>query len=194
VATVLVLRGTLAISDTLVAGTARCRVRQIVSSSGAALTSALPGQPVEVIGWKELPAAGDEVLQSVSEEEARKAIEARLRRKEQATLMVDVEAINAKRLEEAEQAAIQAQKEAATPRNGKKGPAPAPIPTAPEGPRELLLIVKADVSGSEEAVVESLDGIGNKDAVAKVISSGVGDVTESDVNKAKALGGASSPT
>ena len=57
-----------------------------------------------------------------------------------------------------------------------------------EGPKELRLVVKADVSGSAEAVVGALR-MGNQHAVTKVISSGVGDVSESDVTLAKTAGG-----
>jgi translation initiation factor IF-2 len=193
VATVLVLRGTLAVTDSLVAGTSRCRVRQLVSSAGADLKVANPGQPVEVMGWKDLPAAGDDVIQSHTDDESRRAVEARLRRLEQASLVTDVEAINAKRVAEAAEAAREAAAAALLEKKaGKgKGPAIAPKVEVPEGQAELLLIIKADVSGSQEAVVESLDGIGNQDAVAKVIHSGVGDVSESDVARARAVGGSS---
>lgn len=59
--------------------------------------------------------------------------------------------------------------------------------------KELVLIIKADVSGTVEAVVGALEGIGNKEARVKIISSAVGDVQESDVEMARAVSGASPP-
>jgi len=58
-----------------------------------------------------------------------------------------------------------------------------------EGPKELRLIIKGDVSGTVEAVVGALHGIGNKLAKVKIVQSSVGDVTDSDVTLAKAIGG-----
>jgi hypothetical protein len=60
--------------------------------------------------------------------------------------------------------------------------------------KELKLVIKADVTGSAEAVAGALQGIGNNKAVSKVISSNVGDVTEGDVTLAKAIGGALIPS
>ena len=58
-----------------------------------------------------------------------------------------------------------------------------------EGPKELRVIVKGDVSGSVEAVAGAIQGIGNHVAQVKVVASGVGEVTESDVMRAKAAEG-----
>ena len=68
---------------------------------------------------------------------------------------------------------------------GDKPPTPEPT-----GPKELRLVIKGDVSGSVEAVTNALEIIGNDVARTKIISTGVGDVTESDVMRAKAADGA----
>ena len=70
--------------------------------------------------------------------------------------------------------------EAATETEGAEG----------EGGKKLLnLVIKADISGTVEAVVGSLEGIGNKEAGVKVVGTGVGEVGESDVHMAEATGG-----
>src|SRR5262249_51726073 len=133
---------------------------------------------VTVSGWKTLPKAGDEVLDS-TESDVKKALTNRLRQAEIAASLADVDAINASRREERER------RKAETFRDGKE----IPVPTQPSGPKELKLVIKADVSGSAEAVEGALQGIGNKDVITKIVSSNVGDVTESDVLMAKAING-----
>lgn len=144
-------------------------------SSGADVQFAYPGMAVTVSGWKTLPNAGDEVLQG-TEAEIKKAIANRQRRAEAEATLSDVEAINMSRRQEREQREL--------------GDAPV-IKVADTGPKELRLIVKADVSGSAEAVVGALEGIGNNQVITKIISSGVGNVSESDIMMAKAVGGKS---
>lgn len=148
-------------------------------STGATVNSALPGMAVTVSGWKSLPKAGDEVLQG-TEAEVKRAITNRLRKAEIESSLVDVEAINSSRRQERERRALELQFG-----EDHKGP----LPEENTGPKELRLIVKADVSGSAEAVVGALQGIGNKEAITRIISSGVGDITESDVMMAQAVGG-----
>jgi translation initiation factor IF-2 len=96
-----------------------------------------------------------------------------------AASLADVDAINVARREERERKKAEANN------------ADEPIPSVAEadGPKELKLIIKADVSGSAEAVEGALQGIGNKKATTKVVSAKVGDVTESDVLMAKAVNG-----
>ena len=161
---------------------------------------AYPGQPVEVTGWKDLPSAGDLVLEAPTEDDAKKAITNRLRRIEQEKLWEDVEIINEKRRVEAEQELVRKEEERSARERGLKGgqiaQAGAAAVESMDGSagvagevKELLLIVKADVSGTVEAVVGALEGIGNKEAKVKIISSAVGDVQESDVEMARAVQG-----
>ncbi|BGP40783.1 translation initiation factor IF-2 [Rhodotorula kratochvilovae] len=197
VATVLVLRGCLRNTASLVAGTTWARVRTLLPPSGKAVLSAYPGQPVEVTGWKDLPAAGDVVLEAASEDEAKRAVDNRLRRIEQEKLWSDVEVINEKQRREAEILAIRKDEEEKAKAKGLRGNAVIHagdaaveelVGSAADGPKELLLVIKADVSGTVEAVVGALEGIGNKEAKVKILSSAVGPVTQGDVEMARAVG------
>ncbi|GAA6003088.1 hypothetical protein JCM10207_001979 [Rhodosporidiobolus poonsookiae] len=196
VATVLVLRGCLTPSASLVAGTTWARVRTLIPPSGQALRAAYPGQPVEVTGWKDLPSAGDLVLEASSEDEAKKAISNRLRRIEDDKLWSDVEVINAKQRRDAEILQLRREEEDKARAKGLKGnavlhagnAAVEELTDAGDGVKELLLVVKADVSGTVEAVVGALEGIGNKEARVKILSSAVGDVSQADVDMARAVG------
>lgn len=176
VATVLILRGCLNPAVHLLAGTSHAKVRLMTDSSGANVRSAYPGMAVTVSGWKDLPKAGDEVL-SASEADVKKALINRQRKVEVEAALVDVEAINAQRISDR----VKKEAEGTTDIDKKE---------ITGGPKELRLVIKGDVSGSVEAVVGALEGIGNKDAVVKVVSTGVGDVSEGDVMMAKAIEGA----
>ncbi|BGP16897.1 hypothetical protein JCM10213_007342 [Rhodosporidiobolus nylandii] len=198
VATVLVLRGCLTPSASLVAGTTWARVRTLIPPSGKAVTTAYPGQPVEVTGWKDLPSAGDLVLEAPSEDDAKRAVSNRLRRIEQDKLWADVEVINEKQRRDAEVLQLRREEEEKARAKGLKGNAvihagDAAVQellggSAQDGVKELLLVIKADVSGTVEAVVGALEGIGNKEAKVKILSSAVGEVSQADVDMAKAVG------
>ena len=167
-------------------------MRSITDHTGNTLKSIYPGTAVTVSGWKQLPSAGDEVIQGRNEEEVKRAITNRKRQEELNGVVEDVDAINHKRKLERERREAQL----AALRNGQVRPnAPKPlfsseVPEDDNRAKELKLVIKADVTGSTEAVAGALEGIGNNKATSKVISSSVGDVTESDVTFAKAIGGA----
>ena len=146
----------------------------MTDSSGRTVQSALPGMAVTVSGWKMLPKAGDEVLDG-PEGDIKNAIANRLRREETEALQGDAEAINESRRQEREARA-----------EGDDTPA---APTVIPGPKELKVLIKADVSGSCEALEGALHNIGNHMAMSKVISTGVGDITEFDIQLARAAGG-----
>lgn len=160
------------------------------------IKQALPGMPVIVTGWKDIPLAGDEILQAPHEEDAKKAVANRQRDAERKALMSDVEKINEKRrmererIEQDEAIAETAKAEGADPVAAAAAAhrlADAAKPTF----RELRLVIRADVSGTVEAVVGALEHIGNKEAGVKIIHAGVGDVAESDVAIAEAAEGGS---
>ncbi|KAF8894477.1 P-loop containing nucleoside triphosphate hydrolase protein [Infundibulicybe gibba] len=178
VATVLILRGCLMPGTHIISGVSHGKVRVMNDPTGAAVKAAYPGMAITVCGWKTLPQAGDEVLQG-TEAEIKKALSNRLRKSEVEASLVDVEAINSTRRLERERRELGVESTNESPDKD----------TDPEGPKELRLIIKADVSGSAEAVVGALQGIGNKEAMTKIVSSSVGDITESDVMMAKATGG-----
>lgn len=197
VATVLVTRGTLKTGHSIVAGQTWCKVRQMTNDKGVAVKEALPGSPVTVIGWRELPKAGDELLEAVNgEDEAKKAIANRIRDAERKALLQDVEQINEKRRIERERLEQEAAEAEALEKEGTDHQTA--IATAekhyeaahrPPDFKELRLIIRADVSGTVEAVVGALEDIGNKEAGVKIIHTGVGDVTDSDVAMAEAAEG-----
>ncbi|WVR03987.1 translation initiation factor IF-2 [Kwoniella sp. DSM 27419] len=183
VATVLVTKGTLRTGASIVAGQTWCRVRQMQDDKGKAIREALPGAPVSITGWKDLPTAGDELLEAVKgEDEAKKAINNRKRDEERKKMMEDVEQINAKRREER----LRLEAEAAAAEALENGEEVQDAKPRVEERKMLRLVIKADVSGTVEAVVGSLEHIGNKEAGVKIVSTGVGDITESDVALAQA--------
>lgn len=153
--------------------------------AGKSIKEALPGTAVTVSGWKELPPAGEEVLQG-NETDVKKAVQNRKRKTALQMNAIDAEAINeTRRLERVRKEAEERAELAGTTET------PAPVKEI-VGPKKLPLVIKADVSGSAEALAEAVQGIGNQVAVAIVVSSGVGDVNESDVMMAKTSGGETS--
>ena len=146
-------------------------------SAGAVVKVAYPGMAVTVSGWKSLPNAGEEVLQG-TEAQVKKAIANRHRKAELEATLVDAEVINSSRRQERHE-------EVALVDTTTKETSRETVPL----PRELRLIIKADVSGSAEALEGALQGIGNKEACTRIIATGVGNITESDVMRAKAVGG-----
>lgn len=191
-ASVLLLRGDLNLGSHLIAGTVSARVRSIADHTGQTLKVAYPGTAITISGWKELPKAGDEVLQGKNEDEIKKAIANRIRRAESESVLEDVDAINAKRRLERErrEAHLEGIK------NGTIDPkAITPIRkpdvslTEPTATKVLNLIIKSDVMGSAEAVAGALEGIGNEKVKTKVISSSAGEPTEGDITMAQAING-----
>ncbi|WVO13212.1 translation initiation factor IF-2 [Cryptococcus depauperatus] len=184
VATVLVTKGILRAGSIVVAGHTWCRVRQMQNDKGKAIREALPGTPVSITGWKDLPKAGDELLEAKNgENEAKKAVNNRKRDEQRKRLLDDVEQINVKRREERLRLEAEAEAEKATKDELKSEPKPK---TEKDDFKLLRLIIKSDVSGTVEAVVGSLEHIGNKEAGVSIISTGVGEVTESDISFAEA--------
>lgn len=180
VATVLVLRGSLKAGDHLLAGLSQAKVRNMTDSAGKPVKVATPGMAVTVSGWKTVPSAGDEVLQG-KESDIKKALHNRTRRAELEASLKDVDAINKARKEERERREAEDEEEeiAVAARWAEEH----------KGPQMVKLLIKADVSGSAEAVAGAIHGIGNDLVKSQVISSAVGDVSESDIMTAKAAGG-----
>ena len=192
VATVLMTRGTLSPGTPLLAGTSSCSTRRLLSPSLQSITSATPGTPVLVTGWKSLPAAGEEILAG-SEADIKKACANRERKLDRESALGDVEAINAARQADKERE----EKEREIAFKTKRGNhAPTSViedcSVLGEAKRKYLrIVVKGDVSGSVEALIGVVKDIGNHSAGVKVVSTGVGDVSDSDVMMAKAADGMS---
>jgi translation initiation factor IF-2 len=158
VATVLVESGTLAVGDTIVAGTAHGRVRAMFDENGTAMDVALPSRPVQVLGLSSVPRAGDTFIVTPDERTARQIAEKREAADRNAMLAKRRKRIS---LENFDQAVAE----------GK-------VDT-------LSLILKGDVSGAVEALEDSLLKIDvGEDVQLRVIHRGVGAITQNDVNLA----------
>jgi len=158
-ATVLVGRGTLNVGDILVVGTHSGRVRAMLDDKGRQVKHAGPSMPVEVLGLGGVPLAGDTL--SVVESEAR-AREVAAFRAEQATA----------RRTTAEPVSLENMFSALATKQALI---------------DFPVVIKADVQGSAEAIVNALGRISNDEIRVKVLSSGVGAITESDVTLAQAF-------
>jgi len=145
----------------------------MTDSTGSPVKVAIPGMAVTVSGWKDLPGAGDEVLEG-SEQEVKKAVANRQRKAEEHAMIVDIDAINIQRRLNREQR----EREEADQRQLEISP-------ETEKPHELLLIIKGDVSGSVEALVSAVQSIGNESACVRIVHTGVGEITDSDILLAK---------
>ena len=206
VATVLVRRGTLRPGSVIVAGKTWARVRTLRNEAGQAVAEIGPGMPVEVDGWRDQPSAGDEVLQAPSEQKATDVVEYRTELEEQRKTAEDMEAINeTRRLDQErqrqEKAAAAAAKRSSNTTNASDPEAtsatvsqPAPTPDdqptgQPTGQLLVPLIVKADVSGSAEAVSAYILSISSPLIAPQILRSAVGPLNESDVELADAARG-----
>ena len=165
VATVLIQNGTLKIGDVFVAGAEFGKVRALINDKGQRVHTAIPGQPVEVLGLNGTPGAGDAFNVVEDENKAREISEYRQRkiRKDQAVMAV-------KGRTTIEQ--LLAQK-----KDGEK--------------TTLPVLIKGDVHGSVEAIVGSLNKMveDNEGIAVQFLHTGVGGITESDVTLARASGG-----
>jgi translation initiation factor IF-2 len=165
VATVLVQRGTLRTGDIVVAGAEWGRVRALINDQGANLKEAGPSVPAEVLGFNGTPEAGDRVAVVESEARAREITDYRTRQRRD-------------RL--AARGASAGRSLADMMRDLREG----------AGRKEFPLVVKADVQGSAEAIIGALEKVGNEEVAARIIHSGVGGITESDITLAEASGAA----
>ena len=154
--TILVQNGTLRLGDPIVVGTSYGKVRTLKNDLGEEITEAHPSQPVEITGLNETPQAGDKFMAFESEKQARSIGE---KRKTEDNLQK-----NAKSSVSLEDIFAKIQ----------------------EGTKEINVIIKADVNGSQEAVKNSLEKIDVEGVKVKVIRSSVGAITESDIVLANA--------
>ncbi|GAM83201.1 hypothetical protein ANO11243_011870 [Dothideomycetidae sp. 11243] len=189
VATVLVRRGTLKPGSIVVAGQTWARVRTLQNEAGVAITSAGPGTPVEVDGWRDQPMAGDMVLETETEQKATDVVDYRVELASRQKLAEDVDAINeARRLEQEKRDREKDDAEAAQ-KGFSLSDATGNAAESSSGPIEVPFIIKADVSGSAEAVEGYLQQLINPVCSPKILRTGVGAVSEFDVEHAAAAGG-----
>jgi translation initiation factor IF-2 len=185
VATILVRSGTLRKGDVLVAGTTWARVRTLRNEAGVIVEEVGPGMPVEVDGWREQPIAGDEVLQASDEQQASSVAELRVEKVERERMAKDMDAVNESRRKETERREAERQAEEAAALALKNGEEVVPEePKQESGPEIISFIVKGDVSGSVEAVIDSISAIGNNEVGTRILRHGVGAPSEFDVQHA----------
>ena len=157
VATVLVKRGTLKRGDIVVAGSSFGRVRALINERDEQLAAAGPSEPVEVLGFDSPPSPGDAFAVVENDARAREITEYRERLRREKTV-APVGAVSLMDMMSK---------------------------LADKKVKDLQLIIKGDVQGSTEAIVSSLEKLSTDEVRARIIHSGAGAITESDVQLAK---------
>ncbi len=159
VATILVQKGTLRVGDNVTAGPCYGKVRAMMDDKGRRVKEAGPSMPVEILGLNDVPGAGDVLMVTANEKEARSYADTFISEGKNKLLEDTKSKLSLDDLFSQIQAG---------------------------NVKELPLIVKADVQGSVEAVKQSLVKLSNEEVVVKVIHGGVGAINESDVTLASA--------
>jgi translation initiation factor IF-2 len=157
-ATVLVQKGTLAVGEALICGTAFCKIRAMMDENGVTVDSAGPSKPVQILGWSHVPTAGEVFREVEDEREARHIASEREARSRAAELVVSRPPTLSDLMRQAERAEIP----------------------------ELNLIVKADVQGSLGALSDAFLKLPQDEVRVNIIRSAAGGVTEDDVTLAMA--------
>ncbi|MGI6153479.1 MAG: translation initiation factor IF-2 [Christensenellaceae bacterium] len=153
VATVLVQTGTLRTGDTVIAGTAYGKVRAMIDDMGITVTEAPPSMPVEVIGFSDVPIAGD-IMQAAPQDRLSRQVAEQRKDRQKAEMLKKMSKVSLDDL----------------------------FNQIAEGQiKDLNIIIKADVQGSVEAVRQSLEKLSNDEVHVRVIHAGVGAIRESDV-------------
>jgi len=158
VATVLVQRGTLRVGEILVAGSEWGRVRALLDDHGKQVKEAGPSMPVEILGFQGAPLAGDAFAVVENESRGREISEYRKRM----------------------------QREMGHERGARGSLEQMLSKLKVDGRDEAVLVVKGDVQGSVEAIVAALENLSTDEVGARIIHSGVGGITESDITLAEA--------
>ena len=158
VATVLVQNGTLRVQDMIVAGVAYGRVRAMVDDLGNRVDEAYPSQPVEVVGFSEVPVAGD-IMHAVEQDKLTRQVAEERKDKQKADMLKNLSKVSFEDLfSQVEQGKVQ----------------------------DLNIVIKADVQGSVEAVRQAFEKLSNSEVRVKVIHAGVGAIKAMDVMLASA--------
>ena len=159
VATFLVQNGTLNVGDLVVSGNAIGKVKSIINSDGNKIKSALPSAAVEILGLNLVPNAGDQFMVVKNEKQAREIAEYRLTKEKERKLLKQKDESAGDLFETLGQ----------------------------EAKKVLNVIIKTDVGGTCEAITAALNDLGTDKAKVKIVSSGVGGISESDANLALAV-------
>ena len=159
VATFLVQNGTLNVGDLVVSGNAIGKVKSIINSDGNKIKSALPSAAVEILGLNLVPNAGDQFMVVKNDKQAREIAEYRLTKEKEMKLLKQKDESAGDLFETLGQ----------------------------EAKKVLNVIIKTDVGGTCEAITAALNDLGTDKAKVKIVSSGVGGISESDANLAVAV-------
>ncbi|NXY10930.1 IF2M factor, partial [Pteruthius melanotis] len=197
--TAIIQRGTLRKGCVLVAGKTWAKVRFLFDENGKAVDAASPGIPVEIMGWKESPSAGDEILEVESEQRAQEVVAWRTYVEQQEKMKKDLEVIEAKQREhrseyEKKQEKLAhltwRQRKAVLYKANKHVMLLRPKERTEMDENTLSLIVKGDVDGSVEAILSILDSYDCEDECKlDIVYFGMGDITENDISLAEAFNG-----
>lgn len=177
----IVTRGTLRKGCVLVAGVAHAKVRGLFDHNNQPIDAVTPGTPTEILGWRELPAAGDIVLEVDNEKKAATVLKFREQEELKKRAELDLDIINQKR---EEHNAVYQERRKLTKRERRSIKEKTYLPDDPT-PR-LNIILKADVHGSVEAILDVFDTYDNSDKCRlSIVHYGVGAITESDIELAR---------
>ena len=159
VATVLVQKGTLRVGDNVAIGSSYGKIRAMINDKGQKVTTAVPSTPVEILGLNSVPNAGDTLVATSGEKEAREIAEAFIAQYKEQLILETKSKLSLEGLFDQIKAG---------------------------NVKELNIIVKADVAGSVEAVKQSLTKLSNDEVAVRCIHGGAGNINESDVILASA--------
>ena len=159
VATFLVQNGTLKVGDLVVSGNATGKIKSIVNSDGKKIKTATPSAAVEILGLNSVPNAGDQFQVVLNEKQAKEITEYRATKEKEKKLLKQKDDTAGDLFESLGQ----------------------------EAKKTLNVIVKTDVGGTCEAILSALNDLSTEKAKVKIVSSGVGGISESDANLAIAV-------
>ncbi|XP_008821228.1 translation initiation factor IF-2, mitochondrial [Nannospalax galili] len=199
VTTAIIQRGTLRKGSILVAGKSWAKVRLMFDENGKTINEAYPSMPVGIIGWRDLPSAGDEILEVESEPRAREVVDWRKFEQEEEKNKHDLKIIEEKRKEH--QKAHRKVLEKYSSLNWKQRlyvkylerkeqKSSKPKEKERKDSNVLPIIIKGDVDGSVEAILNLLDTYdASHECELELVHFGLGDISENDVNFAETFHG-----
>ncbi|KAH8326739.1 hypothetical protein KR067_012762 [Drosophila pandora] len=186
--TAIVSRGTLRKGSVLLSGLAHAKVRGLFDHNGQPLNEAPPGTPVEILGWRELPLAGELILEVETEKKAHAVL--KYREQEAQREKIESSSDEIRKKEEEHQAKYRAEREARrlAGRFRVRGGQRVKQMDDNEGKPRVSVIIKGDVHGSVEAILDVLETYNsNENCRLDIVHYGVGNVTEGDLELAKAF-------
>ncbi|XP_049726526.1 translation initiation factor IF-2, mitochondrial isoform X1 [Elephas maximus indicus] len=199
VTTAIIQRGTLRKGSILVAGQCWAKVRLMLDENGRAVTEACPSMAVGIMGWRDLPSAGDDILEVESETRAREVVDWRKYEQEQEKNKDDLKAIEEMRKEHQEARRKDQEKYGDVHwrqrsflkyQEKKRQKVLKTREKAERDSNTLSVIIKGDVDGSVEAILDIVDTYdASHECKLELVHFGVGDISENDVNLAEMFGG-----